>query len=177
MLISTITFEIISKLGVKKVVLLTSSGGLNKTFRIGDIMLIKDHINLTGYNPLIGINPLEFTPMADAYNKEMFNKMVQICDDNDINVRQGVHIQLSGPSYETLAEIEFARMLGGDTISMSTAFDCIICNYLKMKVCAIASVVNLFNAQTEELNHEEVITNAKKACAKIKTILLELFKE
>lgn len=171
-------FEIVAGLGVKKVILLTSSGGINKTFRVGDIMLIKDHINLTGNNPLIAIDPLEFTPMADAYNKEIFNRMVEIADEHDINVRQGIHIQLSGPSYETLAEIDVARNMGADTVSMSTAYDCIISNYLKMKVCGIASVVNVFSdKEAEELNHEEVLENAKKACSKIKTILCNLIKE
>lgn len=170
-------FEVIKKLGVKTVVLLTSCGGINKTFRVGDIMLIKDHINFTGYNPLIGINPLEFTPMANAYDDELFNKIAKIADSHDINLRQGVHVQFSGPSYETMAEIDVARNFGADTVSMSTVYDCIICNYLKMQVCAIASVVNVFNNKGDELNHEEVLENAKKACEKIKTLLSDLFKE
>ena len=171
-------FEIVSKLGAKKVVLLTSCGGINKTFRVGDIMLIKDHINFTGLNPLVAIDPLEFTPMANAYDKEIFNTMLKIADENDINVRQGTHIQFVGPSYETLAEIDVARNLGADTVSMSTVFDCIVCNYLKMKVCGIASVVNTFDGKAEEeLNHEEVLENAKKACSKIKAILSNLIEE
>ena len=172
-------FEIIAELGVKTVALLTSCGGINKTFKVGDIMLIKDHINFSGANPLVGIEKLEFTPMANAYNPELFNKMVEISKEKDVDVRQGIHIQFSGPSYETLAEVDVARNMGADSVSMSTVYDCIICNYLKMKVCGIASIVNVFNAPSteEELNHEEVLENAKKACSKIKTILSELFKE
>ena len=174
-----IPFEIISKLGANKIVLLTSCGGLNKTFKVGDIMLISDHINYTGQNPLIAITPLEFTPMANAYDKGMFDKMKKIADENDIDVREGVHIQFLGPSYETRAEVELARMLGADTVSMSTVFDCIICNYLKMKVAGIASVVNVFTSKQneEKLNHQEVLDNAKKSCLKIKTIIENLIKE
>lgn len=171
-------YFIISKLGVKKVILLTSCGGLNKTFRVGDIMLICDHINYTGQNPLIAIQPLEFTPMINAYDKEMFEQMKQIADEKDINVRIGTHIQFLGPSYETMAEVEFARKVGADTVSMSTVFDCIICNYLKIRVAGIASVVNVFDTKEEqELNHEEVLINAKKSCVKIKTILSSLILE
>ena len=172
-------YFILSKLGVQNVVLLTSCGGLNKTFRVGDVMLICDHINFTGQNPLIAIQPLEFTPMANAYDKDMFNKMKKIADEKDVNVRVGTHIQLLGPSYETMAEVELARKFGADTVSMSMVFDCIICNYLKMKVAGIASVVNVFNTKDneQELNHEEVLDNAKKSCLKIKTILENLILE
>ena len=172
-------FEIISKLGVNKIILLTSCGGLNKTFKVGDIMLISDHINYTGQNPLIAISPLEFTPMANAYDKEIFNKMKKIADENNIDVREGVHIQFLGPSYETRAEVELASMVVADTVSMSTVFDCIICNYLKIKVAGIASVVNVFTSKDneEELNHQEVLDNAKNSCLKIKTIIENLIKE
>ena len=141
-------------------------------------MLICDHINYTGQNPLIAIQPLEFTPMINAYDKEMFEQMKQIADEKDINVRIGTHIQFLGPSYETMAEVEFARKVGADTVSMSTVFDCIICNYLKIRVAGIASVVNVFDTKEEqELNHEEVLINAKKSCVKIKTILSSLILE
>lgn len=170
-------YEILSLLNVKKVVLLTSSGGLNKTFRVGDIMLIKDHINFSGLNPLVGISPLKFTSMTNAYDGELFSKMVKIAKENNIDVRQGVHIQFSGPSYETLAEVNVARNMGADTVSMSTVFDCIICNYYQMKVCGISSVVNVFDENQEELSHKEVLENAQKACLKIKTIISNLLAE
>ncbi len=170
-------YQILSLLNVKNVVLLTSCGGLNKTFRVGDIMLIKDHINFSGLNPLVAIFPLKFTSMTNAYDSELFAKMVKIAKDNNIDARQGTHIQFSGPSYETPAEVDVARNMGADTVSMSTVFDCIICNYYQMKVCGIASVVNVFNDKQEELSHNEVLINAQKACSQIKTIISNLLKE
>ena len=170
-------FEIIKKLNTKLVVLLTSSGGLNKQYKVGDIMVIKDHINFTGFNPLIGIEKLEFTPMQNCYDNDITNKIIQIAKENNVPIQLGTHIQFSGPSYETKAEVNVARFIGGDTVSMSTAFDCIICNYLKMKVCGISSVVNTFEKNTEELSHKEVLENAQKAIEKIKILLSNLIGE
>ena len=170
-------YEVLAKLGTKKVILLTASGGINKTFRVGDIMLISDHINFTGQNPLIAIDNLKFISMTNAYDRDMFNRMAKIADENDINVRQGVHIQFLGPSYETNAEIEFAKSIGADSVSMSTVFDCIICNYLGMKVAGIASIVNTFTDSNENLEHSKVLSDAQKTCQRIKVILTELLKE
>ena len=170
-------FKILSLLKAKTIILLTSCGGINKTFKVGDIMLICDHINFTGQNPLISVEPLEFISMTNAYNKELFEKMKKIAEQNDINIRQGTHAQLLGPSYETMAEVEMLRNMGADTVSMSTVFDCIISNYFKFNVCGIASVVNVFDDKNDNLSNVEVLANAKKACDKIKIILLNLIKE
>ena len=170
-------YEVLANLGTKKVLLLTASGGINKTFRVGDIMLISDHINYTGQNPLIGVEDLKFISMTNAYDKDMFNSMAKIADEHDINVRQGVHIQFLGPSYETMAEIAFAKSIGADSVSMSTVFDCIICNYFGMKVAGIASIVNTFSDTDENLDHSKVLADAKKTCQRIKVILSELLKE
>lgn len=170
-------YEVLANLGTQKVVLLTSSGGINKTFRVGDIMLISDHINFTGQNPLVAIDDLEFVPMTNAYDKSMFDSMAKIADENDINVRQGVHIQFLGPSYETMAEIALAKAMGADSVSMSTVFDCIICNYLKMKVAGIASIVNTFSSDDKNLDHSKVLEDAQKTCKKIKIILSKLLQE
>lgn len=169
-------FEILSHLGLKNMILLTSSGGLNKGFKVGDIMLIHDQINFTGFNPLIGIEKLEFTSMTNCYDHDLFEQMEQIAKQNDVDVRKGIHVQMSGPSYETKAEVSVARGFGADTVSMSTAFDCIICNYLGMRVAGISSVVNVFDDKEEKLTHDEVLDNARKACRKIKTILENLIK-
>ena len=166
-------FEVVSKLGCKQIILLTSSGGVNPTFEVGDVMLIRDHINLSGYSPLVGINPVVFTPMANAYDSELAQRLVDIAQKNNIEIKQGVHFQFAGPYYETNAEINAIRKLGADSVSMSTSYDCIISNYLNMKVCAMAVIVNTFENQSDmkKLNHEEVLENAEKACKKIKVLL------
>lgn len=167
-------FEIVSGLGAKSIVLLTSSGGINNGFRVGDIMLINDHINLAGVNPLIGIENLQFTNMNDCYNAEWRNKARNVAKKNNISLKEGVFVQMSGPSYETKAEINMLKMLGCDAVSMSTAFDCIICNYLGLKVIGFSVIVNTFSGKGDELNHKEVLSNAKKASQNLKIILQEI---
>ncbi len=164
-------FEIVSGLGVQKIVLLTSSGGININFKVGDIMLINDHINLSGINPLIGIENMQFTNMGDCYNSEWRNKAREVAKQNNIDLKEGVFVQMSGPSYETKAEINMLRMLGCDAVSMSTAFDCIICNYLGLKVIGFSVIVNTFSGGDDNLNHKEVLDNAKKASQKLKAVL------
>ena len=169
-------FAVVAALGCKQIILLTSSGGVNSTFAVGDIMLIKDHINLSGYSPLVGIDPVVFTPMANAYDKDLIEKILDIANKNNIDIKQGVHFQFAGPYYETYAEINAIRMLGADSVSMSTSYDCIISNYFNMKVCGMAVIVNTFDNQSDmkKLNHEEVLENAEKACKKIKVLLSNL---
>ncbi len=164
-------FEIISALGCEKIILLTSSGGINNTYRIGDLMLIKDHINFTGTNPLVGIEKMEFTNMGDCYNLKWRNEIKNIAKEKGIDLKEGVFVQMSGPSYETISEINMLRLLGGDAVSMSTAFDCIICNYLKMKVAGFSVIVNTFSGGDDNLTHQEVLDNAFKASQNLKIIL------
>lgn len=167
-------FEIIKALGAKLVVLLTSSGGLNKKFKVGDIMLIEDHINYSGINPLIGIDKLEFIPMTNAYDKDYRQKIKQIAKEKDVDLQSGTFIQFSGPTYESMAEVEMARQWGADTVSMSTAHDCIICNYLRMKVIGLSLVVNTYHEMEQEPSHEEVLANAQKAMSSLRVILEQI---
>ena len=167
-------FEIIKALGANLVVLLTSSGGLNKKFKVGDIMLIEDHINYSGINPLIGIDKLEFIPMTNAYDKDYRDKIKQIAKEKAIDLKTGTFIQFSGPTYETMAEVEMARQWGADTVSMSTTHDCIICNYLRMKVIGLSLVVNTYHEMEQEPSHEEVLANAQKAMSSLKVILEQI---
>ncbi len=167
-------YEIISKLGVKRVILLTSSGGLNKTYNVGDLILIKDHINFAGVNPLIGVEDMRFTNMGDCYNLDWRNEAKNVALKEGVELKEGVFVQMSGPSYETLAEVEMLRMIGADVVSMSTAFDCIIANYLGMKVIGFSVVVNVFSGGDDNLNHQEVLDNAKKSSINLKKILTNI---
>ncbi|MBQ3494934.1 MAG: purine-nucleoside phosphorylase [Clostridia bacterium] len=169
-------FEILRKLKTQTVVLLTSSGGLNESYEVGDIMLIEDHINFSGINPLIGIENLTFTAMANCYDEDYNNKIKAIAKQNDIKLQCGTFMQFSGPTYETMAEVKFARKIGGDTVSMSTAHDCIICRHFGMKVCGMSLVVNSYNNAKQAPSHEEVLENAQKAVAKIKIILSDFIR-
>lgn len=168
--------EIMGALGAKQAVLLTSCGGLNKEFEVGDIMLIADQINMSGINPLIGMDEIKFVDMSDCYSVDIRKKVKKIAKAKNVDIKEGVFCQMSGPSYETMAEVNMLRKLGADAVSMSTAHDCIIANYLNMKVVGFSAIVNVFHKAQEELTHEEVLQNANKISNNLKIILSELLK-
>ena len=169
--------EIMAGLGCENVVLLTSCGGLNKSYSVGDIMMIQDQINFSGINPLIGLDKIEFVNMSDCYSANLKEQVRRICKKKKIEIKEGIFVQMSGPSYETNAEVNILRGFGADAVSMSTAHDCIIANYYKMKVLGFSVIVNVFEGNAgETLSHKEVLENAAKANAKIKTILCEIIK-
>lgn len=169
--------EIMAGLGCEYAVLLTSCGGINKSYQVGDVMMILDHINFSGINPLIGIEKIDFVNMSDDYNSALKDAVRKICKKEKLSIKEGVHIQTNGPSYETRAEINAFGIMGADAVSMSTAHDCIIANYYNMKVLGFAAIVNVFDGCADAtLSHEEVLENAKKANVKIKTILTNLIK-
>ena len=169
-----VPFEIVSKLGASRVFLLTSTGGVNKSFKVGDVMIIKDHINFSGVNPMVGMENTRFVDMHNCYDKVVVEQIKGVAAKKKLDLREGVFCQMSGPCYETNAEIEMLRVVGGDVVSMSTAHDCIICNYLGMKVAGLAIVVNVYDDNNSNVSHEEVLANAKLACSKIKSILEEI---
>lgn len=169
-------FEILSLLKVKTVVLATASGGVDKSFEVGTLMLIEDHINLTGYSPLIGKEKIEFIDMNNAYDQSLRTLAIESARKAGVELAQGVHIQFSGPTYETPAEVNLARILGAKTVSMSTAFDTICARSHGIKVLAFASVVNKAGVVEEEVTHEIVLEASRKNAVKIKKILTEMLK-
>lgn len=166
-------FEILSLLGVETVVMATSTGAVNKKLKAGDLLLIKDHINLAGNNPLINSEKIEFIDLSNAYDKSLRDSVLSIAKKNKIKLKEGIHMQVSGPSYETKAEVYMARKLGADTISMSTAFDTICARKHNIKVLSFAFVSNA-SGETD-LKHEDVLKNAQQNSKKIKTLLNNLF--
>ncbi len=167
--------EIMAKLGCKKVILLTSCGGVNSAYNVGDVMLIKDQINMSGINPLIGMEEIKFVNMSDCYNQALRDKIKKIAKKNKIDLKEGIFCQMSGPSYETRAEIEMLRGNRVDAVSMSTAHDCIIANYYDMKVAGFSAIVNVFTDNANQnLSHKEVLDNAKLINKNLKTILSEI---
>jgi len=165
-------YKTLHSFGVKTILATTAVGAINKKFKAGDIMLIKSHINMSGTNPLIGLQPVRFTDMGDAYNKDLRATLKQIAKEKRIKIWEGVHVQVSGPSYETPAEIVAFRNLGADTISMSTALDCISANYLGIRFIAFAGISN--QAVTENslpISHNEVVRIANIVSEKLKIII------
>jgi purine-nucleoside phosphorylase len=172
--------DISKKLGATKLILTNASGAVNLDYEVGDIMIIKDHINLTMQNPLVGIiatesNPI-FIDLHKAYSDRL-NKIVEnVCENNNYKYHYGVYTQLLGPSYETKAEINFLRIIGTDAVGMSTVQETIYANYLKMEVCGIVCITNKTTNIESPISHKDVLEVTLKNESKLKTIIYELIK-
>lgn len=166
----TVTFPIfvMGQLGIKKLVLSNAAGGMNPTFDIGDIMIITDHINMMGTNPLLGPNIDELGPrfpdMSEAYSKRFVKLAKKIGEEQNIKLQHGVYVAVTGPCYETPSEYKMYHILGGDAVGMSTVPETIIARYLGMEVFALSVITDLgVVGQVEKASHEEVLNAAKKA--------------
>ena len=165
-------------LGAKVLFLTNASGGVNAGFKAGDFMLITDHISSFVPNPLIGKNIDElgtrFPDMSEIYNKKLRDIISVAAEDLDITLRHGVYLQLTGPSFESPAEIRMARTIGADAVGMSTACEAIAANHAGMKVCGISCVANLAAGMTDNpLTHAEVQECADKAAPLFKKLITE----
>lgn len=174
--------KVFKKLGAKIIILTNASGGLSKDFAPGDLMLINDHINFMGFNPLIGKNDDDmgerFPDMSEIYDMEL-RKIAHICaDKNNINLKNGVYIATSGPSYETPSEVNMLRLLGGSVVGMSTVPEAIVANWCKLRVLAISLVSNYASGvSSKKLNHNEVLEAGRKSSEKIKILLNSILDE
>jgi purine-nucleoside phosphorylase len=172
----TLPILIMHMLGINKLILTNSAGGINYNYDIGDIMIIEDHINLSGVNPLIGIKATTelpiFIDMGNCYNNDLKKIAKEICDINNITQFNGVYLQLSGPSYETYAEIKAFRIMGADAVGMSTAVECIFARYLGLKVLGISSITNKAAGMlNEKLDHKDVLSVTNKNSNNYKTLI------
>jgi purine-nucleoside phosphorylase len=169
-------FEIMNLLGVKTVMLATATGGVDQKFDVGTLMLIEDHINLTGFSPLIGRDKIEFIDLNNAYDPALRLLAIESAKKVGVQLERGTHMQFSGPTYETPAEVVMARIMGAKTVSMSTAFDTICARNFGIKVLAFASVVNKAGVVEEEITHDMVLEASRINAIKLKKILLEILR-
>lgn len=168
--------RLMALMGAKVLFLTNASGGVNPDFSAGDFMLIKDHISCFVPNPLIGENldvlGTRFPDMSNVYAPELRQVIKNTAKELDIKLQEGVYLQLTGPSFETPAEIRMARTLGADAVGMSTAVEAIAANHAGMKVCGISCVSNLAAGMTENpLTHAEVQECADKAAPLFKKLI------
>lgn len=173
----TLPVKVMKKLGVDKLIVTNAAGGINRNFHPGDLMLITDHINLTGNNPLLGPNDNELGPrfpdMSEAYNKSLRQVALTVAKEQNLNLQQGVYVGLTGPTYETPAEIRYLGIIGGDAVGMSTVPEVIVANYLGMQVLGISCISNMAAGILDrKLDHSEVMETAEK----VKTHFLQLVK-
>jgi len=154
--------RVLGSLGVRSMVFTNAAGGINLSLERGGLVLISDHINLQGVNPLIGPNDdtigPRFPDMSDAYSRSFRQIAAQVAAELHIPIREGVYAALTGPSYETPAEIRYLRAIGADVVGMSTVPEVIVANHMGMKVVAISCVTNMAaGILPQKINHEEVI--------------------
>jgi len=159
--------RVLARLGVKSIVFTNAAGGINLSYRQGGLVLISDHINLQGMNPLIGPNDdtlgPRFPDMSDAYCAAYRTIAHQVARELRLDLREGVYAAMSGPSYETPAEIRFLRIIGADLVGMSTVPEVIVANHLGVKVLAISCVTNMAaGILPQKINHEEVLETGRR---------------
>jgi purine-nucleoside phosphorylase len=164
-------------LGVETLFVSNAAGGMNKEFKVGDIMLITDHINLFPENPLRGKNYEELGPrfpaMTEAYSKRLIARAKQIAEVKGIRVMEGVYVGTSGPTFETPAEYEFFRVIGGDAVGMSTVPEVIVANHAGMEVFGVSVITDLGGKDiTDVPTHEEV----QKAAMNAQPNMIEIMK-
>lgn len=168
-------------LGVEKIFMTNAAGGINRDFQAGDLCLITDHINFSGDNPLRGPNQGEFGPrfpdMSHAYPEELREVGLAVAEDMGIELKSGIYVMTSGPSYETPAEISALRVLGGDLVGMSTVPEVITANHSGVDVLAISLVTNKAAGMQEELSHEEVLEVTEKTNRKLGRLLAGIVAE
>lgn len=168
--------RLMSLMGAKTLFLTNASGGINPSFSAGDFMLITDHISSFVPNPLIGANIDElgtrFPDMSEVYSQKLRNVILDTAAELDIKIQQGVYVQLTGPSFESPAEIRMLRTLGADAVGMSTVCEAIAANHAGMRVCGISCVANLAAGMTNNpLTHAEVQECADKAAPLFKKLI------
>lgn len=177
----TYPIKVIKALGIKTLILTNAAGAVNEEYRAADLMLITDHINHMGSNPLIGPNDEKlgerFPDMTEVYKKSLIKIAEKCAKDLGIDIKKGVYWANSGPSYETPAEIKMIRKLGGDAVGMSTVPEAIVGNYCGLNILGISCITNAASSETgNKLSHEEVIEAANSAKIKFKSLILEILK-
>lgn len=171
--------RVICSLGIKNLIVTNAAGGVNKEFNPADLMLINDHINFTGINPLVGKNDDEVGPrfpdMTYAYSRKLMEVAREASKNLDIDLKEGVYIWFTGPSYETPAEIKMARILGADAVGMSTVPEVICARHMGVEVLGISCITNMAAGILDEpLNHSDVMAVSNKITEKFTNLLTEI---
>lgn len=175
----TFPVRVFHAMGMERLIVSNASGGVNPDYEIGEIMLISDHINFFPGNPLIGKNYDELGPrfpdMSKPYDKEMLDLAEQIAKENNIRVSKGVYLGLTGPTLETPAEYKMVRILGADTVGMSTVPEVIVARHMDIPCFAVSIITDLgVEGKIVEVSGQDVIDVANEQEPKMTTIIREL---
>ena len=166
---------VLYELGVRTLVLTNAAGAVNAGFAAGEVMVIRDHINFTFRNPLTGLCAAErtrFVDLTQAYDEELRARLRAACADAGIPCREGIYMQLPGPSYETPAEIRAFRALGADAVGMSTAVEAVYARYLGMRVAGVSFLSNMAAGLAPGgIGHGEVLERSERSRASLAALL------
>ena len=169
--------RVLGKLGVKKLIVTNAAGGINTSFTPGDLMLISDHINFMGMNPLRGPNVedlgVRFPDMSEAYPESLRNQAKEVAKDLGVQLKEGVYLALSGPTYETPAEIRAFRVLGADAVGMSTVTEVIAASHMQIPVLGISCITNMAaGILKQKLSHQEVMDTTSRVQKEFTSLVL-----
>jgi len=175
----TFPVRVMKQLGIELIVVTNACGGMNKNFAPGDLMIITDHLNMTGDNPLIGRNIDELGPrfpdMSNAYTPELVSLVEKIGERLDIKLQKGVYAGITGPTYMTAAELIMLRELGGDVVGMSTVPEVIVAKHMDMKVIGISCITDMaIGEELEGITHEQVVEVANRTKPKFIQLVKEI---
>jgi len=175
----TFPVRVMKYLGVEKLIVSNASGGVNPSYKVGSIVIIKDHINFMPEHPLRGKNEERFGPrfvnMSEPYSRRMIAKAKEIAQELNIEVQDGVYLGLQGPTFETLSEYRMVKILGADCVGMSTVPEVIVARHMDLETFGISIITDMGNEESiQTISHNEVLEAAKKAEPNMRNLIKEL---
>ncbi|MBD0724476.1 purine-nucleoside phosphorylase [Flavobacterium sp. L1I52] len=175
----TFPVRVMKYLGIDKLVVSNASGGVNSNYKVGDIILINDHINLVPEHPLRGKNEERFGPrfvnMSEPYSKKMIALAKELAQNESIEVKDGIYLGLQGPTFETLAEYKMVKILGADCVGMSTVPEVIVARHMDLETFGVSVITDMGDEESiETISHDEVLQAAKNAEPKVRKLIREL---
>ncbi|HSN47132.1 MAG TPA: purine-nucleoside phosphorylase [Flavobacterium sp.] len=178
----TFPVRVMKYLGVEKLIVSNASGGVNANYNVGDIVLIKDHVNMMPEHPLRGKNDERFGPrfvnMSEPYSKKMILKANELAHKLNIEIKEGIYLGLQGPTFETLAEYKMVKNIGADRVGMSTVPEVIVARHMEMETFGLSVITDMGDEESiETISHDEVLEAAKSAEPKVRILIKELILE
>lgn len=175
----TFPVRVMKFLGVEKLVVSNASGGVNPSYKVGSVVMITDHINMTPEHPLRGKNDERFGPrfvnMSEPYSRKMIAKVTELAKELNIEVHEGIYLGLQGPTFETLAEYKMVKILGADCVGMSTVPEVIVARHMDLETFGISVITDMGNEESiGTISHDEVLEAAKEAEPKVRSLIREL---
>ncbi len=175
----TFPVRVMKYLGVSKLIVSNASGGVNVNYKVGSLVILKDHINMMPEHPLRGKNDERFGPrfvnMSEPFSKSMILKAREIAKSLSIEVQNGVYLGLQGPTFETLSEYKMVKILGADCVGMSTVPEVIVARHMNLETFGISVITDMGNEESiETISHEEVLQAAQKAEPMVRNLIKEL---